>query len=84
MMRHAWVRREGIVMLVGVLSPSVGVVFMADTVGAVPPTKSGSKATQNWDRVLPEDKRVTVLAAFGGAVVLGNETGLMREQSLMR
>ena len=84
MMRHAWVRREGIVMLVGVLSPSVGVVFMADTVGAVRPTKSGSTPTQNWDRVLPTDERATVVAAFGSAVVWGDETGLVWEHASMR
>ena len=50
---------------------------MADTVGAVPPIKSGSTPTQHWDRVLPTDKRATVVAAFGSAVVRGNETGLV-------
>ena len=57
---------------------------MADTVGGVPPTKSGSTPTQHWDSVLPTDERATVVAAFGSAVVWGNETGLVWEQALMR
>jgi hypothetical protein len=38
--------------------------------------------TQNWDKNLPSDSRFTVLAAFGGAAVRDNNTGLVWEKAL--
>ena len=84
MMKQPWVRSVGIITLVGVLVPSVGLIFMADSAGAVLPTRSGSIVTQHWSGVLPEDQRVTVLATFGDEVVRGNETGLVWEPLPMR
>ena len=40
-----------------------------------------SGVTQNWDKNLPSASRVTVLAAFGGAAVRDNNTGLVWEKS---
>lgn len=84
MMGHAWIRRVGIVMLVGVLVLSIGLAFMADNAGAVLPSRSGSMPTQYWDGVLPADQRVTVLAAFSNEAVRHNKTGLVWEQSPLR
>ena len=83
MMRQAWVHREGIVMLVGVLSPSVASSSWPTAPDLYAPP-GGSYRPSTGTEFLPEDKRATVVAAFGDAVVRGNETGLMREQSLMR
>jgi hypothetical protein len=40
-----------------------------------------SGVTQNWDKNLPSASRFTVLAAFGGAAVRDNNTGLVWEQT---
>ena len=83
MMGHAWIRRVGIVTLVGVLVLSIGLAFMADSAGAVLPSRSGSMPTQHWDGVLPADQRVTVLA-FSNEAVRDKKTGLVWEQSPLR
>lgn len=82
-MRNGSVSRVGMVMLVGVVVLSVGVVLMANNAEAAPPTKGGSSGTsaQNWDTVLPADQRFTVLAAFNNEAVRDNETGLVWERS---
>ena len=66
MMRHAWVHRKGIVMLVGVLSPSVASSSWL--------TPSELDRSPEWKYThpelgqgLPTDKRATVVAAFGSA-----------------
>lgn len=82
-MRHAWVSRVGIVTLVGGMVLSAGLVLMPDRALAAPPTKGGSSATpaQNWDQNVASTSRFTVLAAFGGAAVMDNNTGLVWEQT---
>jgi hypothetical protein len=81
------------VTLFGVLVLSIGLVrlvFMADSALADKDEKGDkgggsstnlSGVTQNWDKNLPSNSRFTVLAAFGGAAVRDNNTGLVWEQS---
>ncbi|MEP6934481.1 MAG: hypothetical protein ABI988_11135 [Nitrospirota bacterium] len=84
MMGYAWIHRVGIVTLVGVLVLSIGLACMADSAGAVPPSRSGSMPTQHWDGALPADQRVTVLAAFSNEAARDNKAGLVWEQSRVR
>jgi hypothetical protein len=87
-MSSTWVNRVGMVTLVGVMVLSIG--LMADRALAEKGDKddkgSGSAmdlsgVTQNWDKNLPSTTRFTVLAAFGGAAVRDNNTGLVWEQA---
>jgi Protein of unknown function (DUF1566) len=86
-MRHAWGSRVGMVMLVGVMVLSAGLVVMADKALADKDDKDCDSATglsgvtQNWDKNLLSASRFTVLAAFGGAAVRDNETGLVWEKA---
>lgn len=82
-MRSAWGSRFRIVALFGVIVLSMSLVLMADRTIAAPPTKSGSSATSshNWDENLPSTSRFTALAAFGGAAVRDNNTGLVWEHA---
>jgi hypothetical protein len=84
MMGHAWIQRVGIITLVGVLVLSIGLAFMADSAGAVLPSRSGIMPTQHWDGALPADQRVTVLAAYSNEAVRDNKAGLVWEQSPLR
>jgi hypothetical protein len=88
-MSSTWVSKVGMVTLVGVLVLSIG--LMADRALAEKGDKddkgSGSATdlsgvTQNWDKNLTGTARFTVLAAFGGAAVRDNNTGLVWEQAL--
>ena len=67
MMRQAWVHREGIVMLVGVLSPSVASSSWPTPSEPYRPPRVEAHPPSTGTEFLPEDKRVTVLAAFGDA-----------------
>ena len=83
-MRNTRARRVGMVTLFGVLVLSIGLVrlvFMTGSAGAVPPVKGDALAgvIQNWDKNFPSASRFTVLAAFGGAAVRDNNTGLVWE-----
>jgi hypothetical protein len=81
------------VILVGVMVLSAGLLLMADRVLADKGDrddkgdKGGGSATnlsgvtQNWDKNIPGASRFTVLAAFGGEAVRDNETGLVWERS---
>ena len=85
-MRNTRARRVGMVTLFGVLVLSIGLVrlvFMTGSAGAVPPVKEDALAgvIQNWDKNFPSASRFTVLAAFGGAAVRDNNTGLVWEQA---
>lgn len=82
-MRKGSVSRVGMVMLVGVMVLSAGVVLMTDNAEAAPPTKSGSSGSsaQNWDENLTGTARFTVLSTFGNAAVRDNNTGLVWEQA---
>jgi uncharacterized protein DUF1566 len=77
-MQSTWIRRIGIVALVG------GFCLVGyRPAPAAPPVKDDSLAgvTQNWDKNLPSASRFTVLANFGGAAVRDNNTGLVWEQT---
>ena len=86
-MSKAWVSRVSMVMLVGVMVLSAGLVLMADRALADKDDKDRDSATglsgvtQNWDKNLPSASRFTVLAAFGGAAVRDNNTGLVWEKA---
>ena len=81
------------VTLFGVLVLSIGLVrlvFMADSALADKDERGDkgggsftnlSGVTQNWDKNLPSNSRFTVLAAFGGAAVRDNNTGLVWKQA---
>ena len=77
-MQSTWIRRIGIVALVG------GYCLMSyglrNTLAATaPPVEEdpNSSVTRNWDKKLPNTSRFTVLTDFGGAAVRDNETGLV-------
>lgn len=81
-MRHAWVKRIGMVMLIGglwVVGSGLGITSAT----AAPPVKDDPNAsvTQNWDKVLPAAQRFTVLTGFNNEAVRDNETGLVWERS---
>jgi len=82
-MRHAWVRRIGLVTLVGGLC-LVGSGLGTTPATAAPPVKEDALAgvTQNWDKNLPSDSRFTVLASFNNQAVRDNNTGLVWEQAI--
>jgi hypothetical protein len=86
-MRHAWVSKVSMVTLVGGMVLSAGLVLMADRALAEKEDEDRGSATglsgvtQNWDKNLPSASRFTVLAAFGGAAVRDNNTGLVWEQA---
>jgi len=76
-MQSTWIRRIGIVALVG------GYCLMSyglrNTLAATaPPVEEdpNPSVTKNWDKKLPNTLRFTVLTDFGGAAVRDNETGL--------
>jgi hypothetical protein len=81
-MRNAWSSRIGMVMLVGVMVLSAGLV-LANYGGGVTlaAAKDLTGVTPNWDQNLPSASRFNVLAAFGGHAVRDNNTGLVWEQS---
>src|SRR5215813_14215290 len=83
-MKCAWGSRIGFVSLIGgVCLMNYGLVLTTGNALAAPPSKStGPTATQNWDENLPSVSRFTVLAAFGGAAVRDNNTGLVWEQAI--
>lgn len=89
-MRNAWVSRVGIVTLLGIMVLSVGLVLMTDKALAGKDDKGDkgvgtatdlSGVTQNWDKNFPSASRFIILAAFGGAAVRDNNTGLVWEQA---
>jgi hypothetical protein len=82
-MRHAWVSRVGIITLVGGLCLAGSGLGVTHAAATVPPVLEDALAsvTQNWDKNLPSASRFTVLAAFGGAAVRDNNTGLVWEKA---
>lgn len=89
-MKHAWGSRAIIVALVGVMVLSAGLVLLTDSALAGKDDRGDkdhgsatdlSGVTQNWDKTLTGTARFTVLAAFGGAAVRDNNTGLVWEQA---
>lgn len=82
-MRHAWVSSICMIILVG------GVLLTGlRRSGDDPPAQAQSSGiidlssvTSNWDKNLSGTSRFTVLAAFGGAAVRDNNTGLVWEQA---
>ena len=74
--RSKWVSGIGAVVLIGGL-------VLANYGSGVPPAeaKPGDGDDFNWDTNNPSAKRFTVLAAFGGAAVRDNNTGLVWEQA---
>ena len=86
-MRNAWSSRIGMVTLVGVMVLSAGLVLPSNRALAEKDDKDRDSATglsgvtQNWDKNLPSASRFTVLAAFGGAAVRDNNTGLVWEKA---
>jgi len=81
-MRHIWVSRVGMVMLVGGLC-LVGSGLRITPATAAPPVKENALAgvTQNWDKNLPSASRFTVLPSFNNEAVRDNNTGLVWEQA---
>lgn len=73
---------RAIMMLAAVMSVDT-LFFFQERAAAAPPTKSGNSTTsmQSWDESLPTSSRFTPLAAFGGAAVRDNNTGLVWEQA---
>lgn len=89
-MKHAWSSRAIIVALVGVMVLSAGLVLLTDSALAGKDDRGDkdhgsatdlSGVTQNWDKTLTGTARFTVLAAFSGAAVRDNNTGLVWEQA---
>jgi hypothetical protein len=81
-MRHAWIRRVGIITLVGSMILSSGLVLMTNSAQAAAiVSNSNTSSTTSWDKNLPSASRFTVLSDFGGAAVRDNNTGLVWEQA---
>jgi Protein of unknown function (DUF1566) len=80
-MQNTWIRKIGIVALVGGFW-LVGYGLGGTPAAAVgPPVNPLAGVTQNWDKNLPSTSRFTVLSDFGGAAVRDNNTGLVWEQA---
>ena len=81
-MISTWIRRVGIVALVGGYC-LMGYGLRSTLAATAPPVEEDPNAsvTKNWDKKLPNTSRFTVLMDFGGAAVRDNETGLVWEQS---
>lgn len=75
-------RRRFFAVTIGVMLLSGGLV-LANYGGGVTSAeaKDLSGVTPNWDQNLPSTSRFTVLAAFGGAAVRDNNTGLVWERA---
>lgn len=76
-----WIRRVGIVVLIG--GCLIGYGLRSTFAATAPPGEEDPNVsvTKNWDKKLPNTSRFTVLTDFGGAAVRDNETGLVWEQS---
>ena len=81
-MIRTWIRRVGIVALVGGYCLT-GYGLRSTLAATDPPGEEDSSAgiAKNWDKKLPNTLRFTVLTDFDGAAVRDNETGLVWEQS---
>ncbi len=81
-MIRTWIRRVGIVALVGGYCLT-GYGLRSTLAATDPPGEEDSSAgiAKNWDKKLPNALRFTVLTDFDGAAVRDNETGLVWEQS---
>ena len=84
MMRHARVHRVGIVTLVGVLVPSVASSSWPTQSEPYRPPRVEAHPPSTGTGSCPQTSGATVVAAFGSAVVRGNETGLVWEHASMR
>jgi hypothetical protein len=81
-MQSTWIRRIGIVALVGgYCLMSYGLRNTLDATAPPVEEDPNPSVTKNWDKKLPNTLRFTVLTAFGDAAVHDNETGLVLEQS---